>query len=449
MDRLRPLEAERAVLGAIINKNELFQRLGVTEDDFFSPVHRRIYTAMVDLVEAGTAIDEVTLSNALISRPSWNLEKSQLEEVGGLAYVAQLGLCVPTVDNAHHYAGIVCEAAHLRRLQHIVETFDSRIAGGANAADLYALFAKETTPLGKGEPSPTLADVKPRPVAGLPTGLGIERFVPGGLPRDKVTVIYGETGSFKTTIKNHVLFSLARAGHRCLDVSLEDSSDLTLARYLAQRHSVPYGELAAQTVEAPPLDEDDKEILGRIVDGSTIRPSIDRVVAAARNEGVSAVFIDYIQLLEGCSSDHTELAEAMRKAQLAAKEDGIAYVFLSQVKQDVNYRATQRDGQGRIVGDPRPRINDTLGSSAIRTHAKLGLGVFRPWAYCPVPTNPNGPYGDYCEWVNNYPGGVEAAMALYPGLLEIIIGKNVMGPAQQTVHVMVDPATGKVRPYAL
>ena len=234
-----------------------------------------------------------------------------------------------------------------------------------------------------------------------------------------------------------------------MDVSLEDSSQLTYARFVAQGHGVPYGELAAGTRPMPEISELDREVLGRIVDGSRVAPDIKTIIKTAKAEQVAAVFIDYVQLIEGCSGDHATLAEAMRLMQLAAKDDGIGYVVVSQVKQDVNYRANTRDGQGRLVGDPRPTINDTLGSSSIRTHSKLGLAIFYPWKYCKAPTSSTGPYRAYTNWVNNYPAGVEAAMNLYQSVIEIIVDKNVLGPSKVAVHATVDWPTGLVTPIDL
>lgn len=453
MDRLHPGEAEATVLGGIIHDNENIDKLSwLGPEDFSSTRHSVIYRAMSDLRSSGAPIEPLSLEHYLSKQPNFRMDGNELESVNGFSYLAQLNLRCPTKDSVQYYAGIIKQASQLRRLRRLTADVHDRIAAGVELATVQGMLQEAVTVLGRPvsatEPA-TLADVRLEQTAGgLPSGVGIELFVPGGIPRDKVTVLFGDTGQFKTSVKNAILFTMARSGFRCLDVSLEDSSNLTVARYLSQRTGIPYGAIAAGTVSAPALEEEDRQVLGRIVDGSRLAPRMVSLVAEAKRLAVAAVFVDYIQLLDGCSSDHTELAESMRLAQLSAARDGIAYIFVSQVKQDVRYRTLQRDNSGRSVGDPRPGIRDTLGSSAIGTHAKLGLGLFRPWAYCKAPTSESGPVGDYCKWLNNHLN-MEQALVEYENCVEIIVDKNVLGAAPATVRVQVDPPTGLVTPWDL
>lgn len=443
-----PYDAEMAVIGGVILDNKLFEKVSYLEpDDFHDARNQAVWEAVQTLAAAGAPIDEITLQEPLRHR-------GRLALIGP-TYLTELGLRCPTSDNTEHYAGVVKEHGNSRRLQLWASRLIARVDAGAGYPELVSeVGAKFDELAGSSHDSPgTLADVvagfgQRPPTQGLTTGLGIEHLVPGGIPSDKVTVLFGETGTFKTTIKNHILFTLARAGIKCLDATFEDSSELTAARYIAQLSSLPYGVLASGGCETPPVEESARLVATHIIDGSALRPDVPSIHRAARAAGVRAVFVDYLQLLDGCSQDHTEIAEVMRQAQLHARADNMAWVFLSQVKQDVHYRSLVRDKDGRLTGDPRPTINDCLGSSAIRTHSKLGLGVFRPWMYCKVPLRKDGPYGPYCSWVNNHPDGIERAMELYEGLLEIIVAKNVMG-ATGTVRVLVDPPTGRITPLDL
>ena len=67
--RLPPqnLEAERAVLGAILLDNQaLYKTLEViSPDEFYLPKHRKIFEAMIALAEYNQVIDLVTLSDHL------------------------------------------------------------------------------------------------------------------------------------------------------------------------------------------------------------------------------------------------------------------------------------------------------------------------------------------------------------------------------------------------
>ena len=97
------LDAEQSVLGGILLRNDVLSMLDKLEvDDFYDPRHQAIMAAVRALEDASKPIDEVTLDAQLQSM-------GKLEAVGGMAYIAQLGLRVPTADNVVHYSGSSCE----------------------------------------------------------------------------------------------------------------------------------------------------------------------------------------------------------------------------------------------------------------------------------------------------------------------------------------------------
>src|SRR5207244_4177447 len=111
----RPLpqspDAERAVLGSIlINNNAFYRVIGLVDtEDFFRDAHRSIFATMRGLAEQSREIDLFTLKEELAKR-------SQLEQVGGSAYISSLSDGIPDVANVERYARIVKEKSMLRRL---------------------------------------------------------------------------------------------------------------------------------------------------------------------------------------------------------------------------------------------------------------------------------------------------------------------------------------------
>ena len=110
------LDAERAVLGGILLRNATLREpeLRLEHEDFYDPRHRLVWSAISELEEERVPLDELTLK-AQLERTG------KLKEAGGLAYIGQLALRVPTTDNVIRYAGrrrSRCrEAAHGARLQ--------------------------------------------------------------------------------------------------------------------------------------------------------------------------------------------------------------------------------------------------------------------------------------------------------------------------------------------
>ena len=118
----RPLpqspDAERAVLGSIlINNNAFYRVIGLVDtEDFFRDAHRSIFATMRGLAEQSREIDLLTLKEELAKR-------SQLEQVGGSAYISSLSDGIPDVANVERYARIVkaIEEARLQRLEQTAE----------------------------------------------------------------------------------------------------------------------------------------------------------------------------------------------------------------------------------------------------------------------------------------------------------------------------------------
>src|SRR5699024_8463311 len=92
-DNLPPqnIEAEQAVLGAIfLNTDALADAMEYVEaDDFYKRSHQLLFQAMVDLNNNSEAIDVLTVQNYLSTN-------NQLDDVGGVAYIAELATSVPT-----------------------------------------------------------------------------------------------------------------------------------------------------------------------------------------------------------------------------------------------------------------------------------------------------------------------------------------------------------------
>ena len=101
MERIPPHndEAERSVLGsALLSKDALFDVVELlTEDDFYSEIHKEIFRSIKELYRKSSPVDTLTVSEEIKRRNS-------LEMVGGRAYIAALAADVPSTSNAAEYA---------------------------------------------------------------------------------------------------------------------------------------------------------------------------------------------------------------------------------------------------------------------------------------------------------------------------------------------------------
>lgn len=99
----RALEAEQALLGAIMLRPEIFKSTKVVEDDFSDPRHQKIFVAMGELVEDGHPIDGAMLLQKLKDRELFK-------------YLALLGDHVGHSGNWHSYDRKVREHSAGRKL---------------------------------------------------------------------------------------------------------------------------------------------------------------------------------------------------------------------------------------------------------------------------------------------------------------------------------------------
>src|SRR5882724_7559345 len=106
------VEAEQGVLGSmLISPRDTIAECveKINEEYFYVPAHQTIYTVLVELWNAGQAIDLITFTQVLRDR---NL----LESLGGAAFVTGLFTFVPTAANVQYYLDIVRDKYILREI---------------------------------------------------------------------------------------------------------------------------------------------------------------------------------------------------------------------------------------------------------------------------------------------------------------------------------------------
>ena len=105
------IEAEQSVLGGLMIDNDAWDRVAgiISERDFYTYDHRKIFRAIYRLLDANKPADTVSVSNFL-------QEHDELESTGGIAYLVMLNQSTPSSANIKHYAHIVRERALRRAL---------------------------------------------------------------------------------------------------------------------------------------------------------------------------------------------------------------------------------------------------------------------------------------------------------------------------------------------
>ena len=377
-------EAERAVLACIFQDSEESLPLVTAKianlDFFYELRHREIYTAMVELADAGKPIDPVILRQRL-------QDSGKLEKAGGLQYLAALPDAAPSPTMIAHYLDILVEQAILRRVIRVCSAAATAAYDAPEDVD-EALDDIERDVLaigreraGKAEQSmETLVNKAISTVEiwqklegepdGLATGFVDLDKMTHGLHRGEMVVIAARPSMGKTSLAMNIAEHVAVDQKRPVGVfSLEMTAEALALRMLCSRakvnmHDARQGMLgdssfanmtrSASDMMKSPLFIDDAaglDILG-------LRTRARRM---AQQHKVELFIVDYIQLLRSSSrraeNRQQEIADISSGIKSLAKELDVPVIALSQLNREVEAR------QGK------PRLSDLRESGAIEQDA--------------------------------------------------------------------------------
>jgi replicative DNA helicase len=388
------LDAERSVLGAILIHNETFNDAAeiLRPEDFYRDAHRRIFQKMVALSERGTAIDLVTLKEDL-------LRSSELDEVGGPAYIASLVDGVPRGSNVASYARIIKEKSALRELIFSA----NRILVNAYEADQDAAYILDDAE----QAIFSIAENRVRPgfvsmrdlahqsfeaieqavarkqlVTGVPTGFVDLDEMTSGLQPGELIIVAARPSMGKTALALNIAQHVGTRTDRTVGIfSLEMSKEQLFLRMLTSEAGIDSHRLRTGF-----LGENDWSRLGTamgtlaesriFIDDS---PSVAVLEMRAKSRrlvlehGLNLILVDYIQLMQsaGRYENRTlELGAISRGLKGLAKELGVPVVALSQLSRAPEARA-----------DHRPMLADLRESGALEQDADVVILLFRADQY--------------------------------------------------------------------
>lgn len=200
------VNVEKSVLGAIILNPELIaQAIAILKtSDFYLDSHRNIFDAMVSLRQSGDPIDAVTL-------PALLNERKQLEQIGGVTYLASLVDGVPQTDNIEHYCRIVKHKAGVREAIAFLNKSIREILDGEEALGL--ILERLQSGLAQIGESENKADA----ISGVYTTLDAlfaaqidePEQIMFGVHRGEVAGMFAVTNYGKTTLLYNIALSIA------------------------------------------------------------------------------------------------------------------------------------------------------------------------------------------------------------------------------------------------
>ena len=440
------MEAEQAVLGAILANNEALNHVGgiLIPEDFYAGIHQRIFKAIQQFNDKGLIANPVTLKHHFAGAEG-------IED----QYLAKLVAAATSIINLHDYARIIRDLAVKRRLigigeNVVVEAFNPQSEFGAiEMVEMteQQLFKLATDGDGDGGFQPlkfAVIDALNRTekafkrsgaVVGLDTGFTEMNRLLGGLHPSDLLILAGRPAMGKTALATTLAYNAAKAiAREDEDVfqrnekprsvgffSLEMSGEQLAMRLLAaacgvSSHKLQRGELSQDEFQklveessllgSLPLHIDDTPAL-------TIGALRSRARRLKRVHNVSLLVVDYLQLVRpshGNSQTNRvqEVSEITQGLKAIAKELDIPVIALSQLSRAVESRE-----------DKRPQLADLRESGSIEQDADIVMFVYREEYYMQR-LQPREGTPEHAEW--------QMKMATIHGLADVIVAKHRNGP---------------------
>ena len=273
------IEAEQALLGAVLFDNAAYERLSdqLQSRHFYEPFHQRLFAAMEEYIRKGQLAEPIVLMERFKHDPAFL-------ELGGLRYLADLVDRAPPAANAADYGRLVYDLALRRDLIRIGG--EIALAAGSDqehtAKDQIEVAEQSLYTLAEtGQSSTgfvTFADALQGAVnmaaeafsrdgglAGVSTGLiDLDKML-GGLHPSDLVILAGRPSMGKTALATNIAFSVAKAyaydilpdgtkktssGGVVAFYSLEMSAEQLAMRLLADASGVPSDKLRKGEIDA-------------------------------------------------------------------------------------------------------------------------------------------------------------------------------------------------------
>ena len=411
------VEAEQSVLGTILLSDHSLSTVVevLTAEDFYRDNHKLIFEVMLQLFEKNEPQDIITISNLL-------KDQNQLEDAGGISYLATLTSIVPVTANLLYYAKIIRQKAVLRNLITVNTEIASRCYEEQGEIDTLVDEAEQAifeiarsksnqsfTPMrqiipGAFESVEQLAERKEL-ITGVPTGFTELDKMTAGLQPSDLIILAGRPSMGKTAFAMNIAQHAAIRDNIGVAVfSLEMSKE-----QLAMRLLCSVGHVDSQRVRTGRLQDEDWPKLTRAVgylEQSPMfiddTPAISVLEMRAKVRRLSSqhklglIVVDYLQLMRGRNATENrtqEISEISRSLKAMAKELNVPVIALSQLNRSLESRT-----------DKRPMMSDLRESGAIEQDADVICFIYRDEVYNKAEDNP------------------------LKGISEIIIGKQRNGP---------------------
>jgi len=440
------IEAEQAILGTILVSNEIFDEINtiVSSNNFYDPMHQKIFGAIENQIYKGMLANPITLKNFF---------ENEKDDLNIPEYLVKVTKFSTSLRQVLEYSKIVYDMFVRRELikisentidtaklndlnisgQSIIESSEKLLFDLAEKGSFSSSLMKFDDAVKQTIEMASMAYKNDEGIVGVPTGLRDLDDRLGGLHKSDLVIIAGRPSMGKTALATNIAFNAAQKIHQsgkksCVAFfSLEMSSEQLSTRILAEQSRIKSNDIRRGKISEEQFDkfiETSKNIseLPLYIDETpaiSIAAISNRARRIKRLYGLDMIVVDYIQLMKASlnlkDGRVQEISQITQGLKAIAKELSVPVLALSQLSRQVE----QRDNH-------KPQLSDLRESGSIEQDADVVMFVYRE-AYYLERKEPRPATVEYAEW--------QAKMSEVSNLAEIIIGKQRHGP---TGNVMLE-----------
>ncbi|MDD9910964.1 MAG: replicative DNA helicase [Ahrensia sp.] len=443
------IEAEQALLGAILVNNDAFYRVSdfLEAEHFFEALHRKIFKISAEMIRSAKRASPVTIKTFLPAE----------EKVGDITvatYLARLAADATTIINAEDYGRSIYDLATRRSLIGIgedmvniafdapvdmapiaqIEDAERRLFELAETGQYDGGFTDFGSALGSAIDMASAAFQRDGHLSGIATGLHALDERMGGLQPSDLVVLAGRPAMGKTSLATNIAFNIAAAYEPEIQpdgtskaanggivgfFSLEMAAEQLATRIISEQTEVSSSKIRRGEINDAEFEKlvGTSQVLHRIplyidqTGGISIAQLAARARRLKRQRGLDVLIIDYIQLMQGnrrTDNRVQEVTEITTGLKSLAKELNVPIIALSQLSRQVENR-----------DDKRPQLADLRESGSIEQDADVVLFVYREEYYL---QNKEPEFGttEYETW--------RAKFDQARGKADVIIAKQRHGP---------------------
>ena len=439
----RPLpsseDSERVILGAILLDNGLITQAieHLKPEDFYSPLNRRVYNAMIGLFEQSKQIDPILIIEEM-------KKDGPVEAIGGISTIANLTYGLPHFSNLEEYVKVVKDKSVVRTLirtcnqitsEALAEEDDAEVILDRAEQMVFAL-AEERTRKGFYHIEPVARDVlqkvtdlahgESHALTGLATGFREFDAKTSGMQKTDLIIVAARPSMGKTALCLTIAQNAAVQEKAVVAIfSLEMSKEQLVMRMLSSEARIDahrfrtghlmreeWGRLAGgiESLSRAKIFIDDTAGLSVL----EMRAKARRL--AAEQKKLDLIVVDYLQLMSAGGRNESrqqEVSKISRELKALAKELNVPVVALSQLSRAPEAR-----------NPPKPLMSDLRESGSIEQDADVVAFIYREDYYHETEENKgmaeliiakqrNGPTGtvrlaflkEFTRFENYYGGG--------------------------------------------